>query len=344
MTCPSSLVPYCRIKFTLKAQIAGGLSETTSSNWGGNNYITGAILWPNGTPVNTRIAIILQSQTKGEILAMTDDSGKFVFSRISPGVYTLVFEGDKEFESASQEVEVLQQRNSGSQIFTMTLRLRYRATSTLKPAVIKSEDALVPKKARGFYDKGLKLAGSNDLKGAIEQLKLAVTEYPAFISAFNELGIQYMKLNELEKADESLRLALKIKPDAFEPLMNRGIVLFRMKRYGDAEPVLLAALSIDKNAPIGHFYLGRLLLNLERFDEAEKELNLALSLSGNKMTEVHRLLANLYVTTENYQRAADELETYLKLNPKASDAEQLRLVLERLKGLKLPPTSPDPKP
>jgi len=321
---------------SLQAQIAGGLSDTTSSNWGGNNYITGAILWPNGTSANTKISITLQSQTRGEILAMTDDNGKFVFSRIPPGLYTIVFEGDSQFERASQEVEVL--RNSASQ--TVAIRLRYRPSTDSKPAVINSEYAGVPKKAIDFYNKGIKLVNSKDIKGAVDQLKLAVAEYPEFVLAFNELGIQYMQLNELEKADESLRAALKIKPDAFEPMMNRGIVLYRMKKFDKSEPVLRSALTLNQKSAVGHFYLGRLLVNLERLDEAEKEFNLALSLSENKMIEVHRMLANLYITRDEYKRAADELEKYLKLNPKAPDAEQLKRVLSELKNLKLP----DPKP
>lgn len=322
------LFAICTV-FPLKAQIAGGLSETTTSNFGGNSYITGSVVLPNGSPVNTRISITLQSQTKGEIIAMTDDSGKFVFSRISSGIYYVIFQGDSEFESVNQEVEVLQQRNTVS----LTIRLRYKAKSTMKPGVINSNLAGVPKKALDLYNKALKLISSKDLKGAIEQLKLAVVQYPEFTDAFNEMGIQYMRLNELEKADESFLAALKIKPDVLETLTNRGIVLFRMKKFADAETPLRAALKINDKSAICHYYLGRTLTGLERYDEAEKEFRLAISLDEKEMVEAHRMLANLYITKEDYKNAADELETYLRMNPKASDAEQLRGVLSKLKSL-----------
>ena len=313
----------------LKAQIAGGISETTTSNWGGNSYIVGSVLLPDGNPVNSRISITLQSQTKGELIAMTDDNGKFVFSRIPSGIYTFIFQGDSEFERVNQEVEVLQQRNSVS----LTIRLRYKAKFTVKPGVINSDFAGVPKKALDFYNKALKLISSNDIKGAIEQLKLAVTQYSEFNAAFNEMGIQYMRLNELEKADESFLAALKIKPDVFATLTNRGIVLFRLKKFADAETALRAALKISEKSAVCHYYLGRLLSGLERSDEAEKQFILAIKLDEKEMVEAHRMLANLYITKEDYKNAITELEIYLRMNPKASDAEQLRQVLSKLKSL-----------
>jgi predicted Zn-dependent protease len=322
--------------WTLSAQIAGGLNETNSTDWGGNNYIAGTIFFPDGTRVNMRLPIRLRSQIKGEIMASTDDSGRFVFSRLSNGVYTVSFAGDQDFESVSQDVEIELPRSSLGQTFTMMIRLKYKSKSDLKPGVINSKNANVPKKALEFYNKGVELARSKDNKGAIKQLKLAVAEYPDFVNAFNELGIQYMIVNDLEKAEESLRSALKIKPDAVEPLMNLGIVLFRLKKFNDAEPVLRSALKIDEKSAIGHFYLGRLLTRLEHYDEAEKELNLAMSLSENKMIEVHRMLANVYLGKDDYKRAADELETYLRLNPTAQDADKLRAVLAQLKGVKSP--------
>lgn len=314
----------------LKAQIAGGLSDTTNSNFGGNSYILGSVVMPNGSPVSTRISVTLQSQMRGEATTLTDDNGKFVFSKISPGIYYFIFQGDSEFESVNQEVEVLQTRNTVS----ITVRLRYKSQIMAKPGVINSALADVPKKALKFYDEALKLIKSKDVKGAIEQLKLAIAEYPNYLDALNELGVQYMKENELEKAEESLRTAIKIKSDAFEPLTNYGIVLFRLKWFRESEIVFRSALKIKEESPVIHFYLGRLLTDLEIFDEAEKEFDLALKQSGNKMVEVHRMLANLYIAKGENKRAVKALEKYLELNMNAPDAENLRKVISQLKSLK----------
>ncbi len=322
--------------FQLKAQIAGGLSETTNSNWGGNNFITGSVVLPNGSPLNTKISIKLQSMTKGEILATTDDSGKFVFSRLAPGTYIFTVEGNEEFETATQETEILQQRNSGPQTVSLTIRLRYKVKREAKPGVINVENTKVPKKAIESYKKAVKLANSNEHEAAIEELKLAIAEYPNYMDAFNEMGVQYMKLNELEKAEESLKSAIKIKPDAYEPLVNYGIVLFRLKHFEDAETAFRSALKIKKQSAVIHFYLGRLLTSLNRFDDAEKELDLAWKESQETMNEVHRMLANLYIAKGDNKKATKELEKYLELVPNAPDAENLRKVILQLKSLKSP--------
>src|SRR5678815_1404552 len=71
-------------------QIAGGLTETTNTRLGGNNYIAGTVYAPDGTPITVRMRIKLTSPEYGEILASTDDRGRFVFSELAAGVYTIV--------------------------------------------------------------------------------------------------------------------------------------------------------------------------------------------------------------------------------------------------------------
>jgi tetratricopeptide (TPR) repeat protein len=314
-----------------QAQITGGINETTSSNWGGTAFIAGTVLLPDGTPSNQRIPIKLRSMVKGEIIGSTDDNGRFVFSRISNGVYVVSIEGFDQYDSYSQEFEILEQRTSLPQTTTLTVRLRFKPSFDLKPAVVDSQIAGAPQKARKLYDEALKLAGEKKHQAAIDKLKLAVSEYADFVSAFNEMAVQYMQLGDLEKADESLKAALKISPEASEPLINRGIVLFRMKKFSESEDVFRSALDVNANSPVAHYYLGRLLTNSGKFDEAEKELKSALQLSNDQMIEAHRMLANLFITKGDDKNAIASLETYLRLNPNAPDADKLRAAIEQLK-------------
>ena len=62
----------------------------------------------------------------------------------------------------------------------------------------------MPPRARAFYEKAREQAQAGNNKAAIEQLKQAISEYPDFMLAFNELGVQYLRLGELDKADEAI--------------------------------------------------------------------------------------------------------------------------------------------
>jgi tetratricopeptide (TPR) repeat protein len=311
------------------AQIAGGINETTGTSLGGNNFIAGTIFSPIGTPINIRTRIRLSSQTGGEYISTTDDRGQFVFSGLAAGNYTITFDGDKDFQFASQQVEVLQTR--GRQTYNISIRLVENKKTTAKPGVINKAAVGIPPKAIAFYQKSLTLSKDGKYKEAIEQLKLAVGEYAEFTMAFNEIAVQYLKLNELEKAEEALQSALKIDSEAFEPMVNYGIVLYRLKKYPEGEIAMKNVLKL-KDSVVGYYYLGRTLAALEKYDEAEKAFLSAIKLGEGEMKEAHRMLASMYINKGDNQKAIEQLTIYLKLVPNATDAKHLQQVIEQLKN------------
>ena len=314
------------------SQIAGGLTETTNTHLGGNNYIVGTVFAPDGQPITTRMRLRLNSPTWGEILAMTDDRGQFVFSGVGAGTYTITIDREKEYLPVSQQVEIVRARSTVPETYTVTIRLQAVENTKLRPSVISAANAGVPEKALKFYEKAAKLVDEKDYQGAIKQLKLAVAEYPAFVNAYNQMGVLYLRLDELDKADAALREALKINPEAYEPLVNRAVTLFRMAKFKEAETVLRTTLKLKPESAVAHYYLGRTLNKLGRNGEAETALVACVKLSPEEFKEAHRLLAAIYLDQGMSQRVVEELETYLKLVPTAPDAENLRKVIEQIKN------------
>lgn len=315
------------------AQISGIPPSASDTGLRGINSIIGTVFGPSGRPVERRIRIKLSTMTQGDRIFTTDNNGNFAFRGLPSGTYTVSIDREQEFEPFSQDVDIRQLRGGlpQAQVYTLNIRLSLKEQAGPKPGIVNSEFANVPQKALDFFNKGGELAKKGDYKAAIEQLQLAVAEYPDFMLAVNEIGVQYLRLNELEKADEAFQSALKIKPDAFAPLMNRGIVLVQMRRFEEAESVLRKAVKMKESAA-GHYFFGLALANLGRFDEAEKELVSAVKLGGEEMKEAHRYLAIIYNHRGDKKRAASEIEIYLRLVPTAPDAEQLRNVLKQLKA------------
>ncbi len=303
----------------------------TDAGMGGSNAITGTVLHSGGR-LERRVAVRLQSMTKGDRTAMTDEYGNFAFRGLPAGDYTIVIDKEKEFQPFSQTVSLIQPRSFPPVTQNLSIRLAAKANTDAKPGVVNADTAGVPKSALELYNRALELGKSGNRAEAVAQLNLAIADHPGFMLAFNEMGIQYMRLNELAKSEDAFRSALKIKADAFMPLVNYGILLVGQKRWEDAEPLLRKALTIKGDSAVTHYFLGQSLANQGKFPEAEKELLAALSTGGPEMNEARRLLAILYSARGNKTGAAKELENYLKLAPNTPDAERLRATIKQLKS------------
>jgi tetratricopeptide (TPR) repeat protein len=269
--------------------------------------------------------------TRGDRIFTTNKNGSFAFRGLPSGSYTIVIEKEADYKPVSQTVDIIQFRGSPAQTYTVNIRLEFADRTKAEPAVVNAALMGIPKKALTHYNTAIELSKKNDRQGAIAELKLAIAEHPTFTQAFNDLGVQYLKLNQLEDADAAFQSALKIDPESFPALINRGIANFMMKRYGESVPLLRKALKKDEQSAVGHYFLGQSLANLGLFDDAEKELLSAVQLGKEEMKEAHRILAIIYSAKGAKKKAADELETYLKLAPTTPDAEKLKDQIRKLR-------------
>jgi Tfp pilus assembly protein PilF len=306
-------------------------AASTDTGFGGVNTIGGMVVSSTGQRIQRRVSVRLRTMTRGDRISTTDEYGNFVFRGLPSGDFVVVIDKEQDFEPFSQNVSIIQPRGMPPQTYYLSIRLELKGRSEAKPGVLNAEFVNVPERARDYYEKAGEKAKKGDHEGAIEQLKLAIEEYPSFTLAFNELGVQYLKLNQAENADEAFQRALKITPDAFAALINRGIANFMMRRYGEAVPILRKALAKNDQSAVGHYFLGQALANLGLFEDAEKELLASLKLGKEEMKEAHRILAIIYTSRGAKKQAADELEAYLKLAPDAPDAKKLKDMILQLK-------------
>ena len=60
---------------------------------GGVNTISGKVI-ANGTRLQQRVSVRLQTMTKGDRVVVTDENGNFTFRGLSSGDYTIVIDKD----------------------------------------------------------------------------------------------------------------------------------------------------------------------------------------------------------------------------------------------------------
>jgi Tfp pilus assembly protein PilF len=320
------------------ANAQGGVGSTRGLPEGasGNHRIQGVVFLPNGRRAAEGILIKLDSNV-GTRRASTDGSGEFAFNSLPASNYALTVDGGPDYEPVQQSVVIY--GNTGDSAGMSNVGDTTKLDIHLRPKAV--SDAVlfagVPKEAVDNYKKAKEAAhASNDKKAAqqaVELLNSALTAYPKFALALSELGTQYLKLNEMTKLQETMETLLKLTPDDPHAHLNLGIALFSQKKFPEAETHLREAVRLAGTDPLAHYYLGVTLVSARNYADAQKELELAISNGADQMPQAHRYLGGLYMGAKD-PRAADELEKYLKLDPKAQDAERIKGTIKDLRSKK----------
>jgi len=320
----------------------GGGAGVDSTGTGGRHSISGRIMFPSGQRADSRLKVRLESSGNGDLNVLADGNGTFMFRGLTAGSYTVVVEGGDYFETARETLYIeptLTDPRSNvaigplSRPYVVQIYLRPKDEgATTKPGVLNAALANLPKAAVELYDKGVQAAARGETDVAIDNLKRAIALYPNFGPALNELGVQYLKKGELDKAADALQKVLELSPTAAEPCLNYGIVLLQQKKFPEAEKQLRDAVVKNPKTYSAHLYFGITLIYVKNYPDAETQLRKAVTLGGPKASQAHYYLGGLYWQTGKHKEAADELETFLKLEPKAANADKLRNTIRELRN------------
>lgn len=329
----------------LAAPAAGQVGGTDSTGTGGEHTIQGRLVGPSGRRSELRLKVRLESSGSGELYVFSDANGTFRFTGLRPGGYTVVVEGGEDFETAREPVllESSTVKTRRGEIvgtpfnrpITVQVYLRPKRAgsgSTTPPGVLNAALAGVPKPAVELYHKGVEAARKNENERAADLLRHAVDAHPSFPHALSELGVTYLKLKRPEKAAEALSASLKLAPEEHWTLLAYGRALLELRRPAEAEQQFRRALKRNAASPSAHLYLGLVLLGRRELEEAERELRAAAGAGGGEAARAHYYLGGLYWEQKQYKRAAEELETYLKLSPAAPEAARLRTTIKELRA------------
>lgn len=312
--------------FVANAQAPGSSRGLASS--GGNNMIQGRIYFPSGqTASGKSIKVNLESISSfGSMSTVADQDGTFRFTSLTAGDYTVVVDAGPEFEKMREAVNIYRETSGGGRTVQVTIQLRPKVDSS-NPLF-----AGIPGKALDLYKKGSAAAAKGDAKAAVESLSAAVATHPNFPLALSDLGVQYLNLKQYDKASETFEALLKLKPNDVSAHLNMGIVAFNQKKMDEAESHLRKALELKSPGPSAHYYLGLTLVSTKRYEEAQNEFELTLSNGGENIALAHKYLGGLYMNAKKNKEAADELEKYLKLDPRAPDADRIKGTIKDLRS------------
>ena len=324
------------------AQSMRGANTTGTA---GNEVIQGRIHFPAKYPSAMRPVVKLQSTSSSELSTVADADGNFSFTHLRPDSYTILVDGGDEYENASETVAVdspgpVPAQGNPSQyadpmIHQVHIYLQPKSSYALDyNSATRAALANVPKTARDFFDKAVESARLGQTAKAIEHFRQAISEAPNFAVAYREIGVQYLKMGQANKAADAFGEAVKLEPEDFASRLNYGIALLNLNRFSEAEKQLRQALAINNAAATGHYYLGLALLSQHQFEPAESQFEISIRNSNDQIAQAHKYLGGIYWRNKQYERAANELERYLALDPKAPDRARIHDTIKDLRSKK----------
>lgn len=305
----------------------------------GNEEIRGTVKFPPGDKSGIPVQVILRSLSSPEVKDVTNVDGEFRFRHLRPDSYTVIIDAGDKYEKASETVSVGFSGSVPAQgnpfsystpaVYEVRIYLQPKGAAASRGASI---DDLPDAAKKSFHD-AVKAHRAGNHAEAIEHLKSVIAKAPSFTPAYIELGTEYLKTGDGQHAIDTFETALRSDPENSTLHLNYGIALLNQKRFDAAETALRLAIQKSKAYSVSaNYYLGVTLISERKNDEARTVFEDVVKNGGDKLALVHRYLGGIYWQDKQYARAADELDEYLKLEPKATDADKIRATIKELRG------------
>lgn len=312
----------------------------------GGNSLQGRVIAPDGNAPVAPVRVSLTYNGRGIYETFTDLSGRFSFTGVSKGTYQLIAEGDgRSFVTTTTYAE-LSTFGSAPQLFTQDIQLRPipGKRSPQRAAVVNAFSQDVPKTARETFMRAQKLAAEGKRELVMEQLQEAVKMFPQYFEAHLMIGNQLLETGRLEEAIPALDRAREINPNDERVYQSFGLLLLKQRKYEIAVAIFAEAARLNPTNPLNPLMKASALIYQASFvnpeieyrrdllKQAEQAISQASELSDKKMKVDAVTLALFYEMKGEPARAADELEDYLKKNPAAKNAEELKTEIARLRS------------
>ena len=300
--------------------------------------IEGVIYGPDSRPL-VNILVSLQNNSRAQIAQdITNSDGRYQFSGVYAGTYYVVVKpAQDQLHPVLQQLELLDTSKGGntmsSERVDFTLRESVPRSNSGPPAPLFAQT--VPPEAEKEYVAGLKKLTKGEKDKALNHFLTAIQTFPTYFLALQQLGLLYVQLNKHVEAVGALRSALEINAKSADAHLGLGMAYLNLDQLQAAIEELNTARSLNPRFFKTHLYLGMALIGTNNLDGAEQSLKQALTLAPPvEGSAVHLYLASIYDKRKQFQKAIDELEAYLKGNPKAANATRIQEAIAKLKAKK----------
>lgn len=309
----------------------------------GRNAITGTVFGEAHRPVPDVYVELTDDFNSTINRAKTDASGRFAFNGLLSGRYRVkALPYGTGYMEQSQEVvltSVSAAPGSGAdrQNIDIVLKLDERANSSpfaLVTGVVFAQD--VPELARRSYLEGIRYLREKKESEGFESLKKAIEIFPDYYLALDRLGGEYATRGAADRSYYEAALvlltkAVEVNPRGPSSTFGLGWTQYQLGLNKEAIDTLTRLITLAGKSADAYLWLGKAQRRASMLDRAEETFKRANELSKGKVPDIHWQLASLYSDQKRYVEAANELELFLKAQPKAPNAEKIKALIKQLR-------------
>ncbi len=273
--------------------------------------------------------IRLQNPNKGGMVAsaQTDMAGSFVVENVEPGNYILTVEYGVQQVQDSITINPLQP----------PIEVRFAGNQpAASGSTVSAAQLQVPRKAISALQDARQALAGNHLEKAEKKLADALKIAPRFPEALTLRAALHLSGGKTDAALQDLDSAIHFDPNYPDAYFMMGATLNTLQRFKDAVRSLNLGIRLNPSAWQGHFEMGKALLGEGDALAALHELDMAVKSTPPKFAAIHLLRGVALLRLQRYNEGASELQSYLKLDPQAQDAPQVKQTLAQIQAKLIP--------
>ena len=312
------------------------------------NSIRGKVRNSSGVNMSQVIVSIETGNGSPFSQTATNNEGDFFFGGLTDTSYVLVISAP-DYNPVSEHVDFVNSTGPDNPGETRTIDITLIPKGGMRPPrpglnFVQN----IPNAAQASYESALKLSKQGKKEESIAALREAIRIFPDYFNAHLVLGSEFMKAGKHGEAIAQLDEARSINPTDDRTYELFGLVLMQQGKFAVAAAVFAEASRLNPLDPQYALMRGMALIEqasginasqskqaendrVATLNDAETSLKHAYELSGKKLAAAHLQLARVYEKRGQRDRAASELEEYLREAPDVTNADAIRQAIKKLR-------------
>jgi tetratricopeptide (TPR) repeat protein len=292
-----------------------------------NNHVRVHVAYSSGV-CDSSARVELMKGSNSVARGAPDKNCMVDFPGVAAGTYRMVVSGRGFAGIESNEIEITA---FDSQPIEINIpQEKVRGESVLESAATSVSDMKIPKRAAKEFDKASHEMEEQQWGAAVGSLERAISMYPQYAAAYNNLGVVYARIGDRGREAEALQRAMAVDSHYVPAHVNLGRMEIAEKKFAEAESELKAATALDPENGIILLLLTYAEYMDHHFDDAIKDCNRVHALNNVPHAFAHWSAAFALEQKHQIAEAGGEFRMFVKEEPTGQRADDARKELANI--------------